>query len=180
MKRVFEFLNNLGLENGLELSDEGLLELKNEAMNMDISLPENRKLLIYNFTETFDPFFLLDWKSSYSEKNIDEDLKNRIDTFVYSVLIKYNNFTNDFDYEIDKGYLEGMDEQTDLSKEQEILEFLSPGWEIRNIFLDNDKRIECSEQTLIDSVKKVVEKRNIINELYDKFPELLRDGIIKE
>lgn len=180
MDGLFKFLKNLGLENGLELTDEGLLELKDEAINMDLNNPENRKLLIYHFTETFDPFFLLDWKSSYPNKDIEEDLKNRIDTFVYSVLINYDDSTQTFEYEIDKEYLEGMNENTNLSNEQEILEYLSSGWGIQNIFLDNDKKVECSEQTLINSVKKIVDERNILNELYEHLPELLRDGVIEE
>ena len=174
------FLEKLGVATALSVEPSDLKQLQKRADDVDINLSVNRYGLISDFFDHFRYICVDPWNHLLQEEKLTEELKQKINYYIESVSVHYDWPHHKFIYGIDKDYLLGLNMNTYFEEETEVLEFLSPGWGISNLFIEEDLRREYAEGRIIEVVKNIVEKKGILNALYDYLPELLKEGIIPE
>lgn len=176
MNKLEQLFYDNGFATQSDLSDLAIEELTDRANETDLSIPENRKDLIEDFSLEVEHFHLDKIENHFPKNNMEESIFDKLEYLIQFVEISYVANKNGFEYYFEENNFKvNYPYNKDFYNENSILKIVSSHWELSSMFMNEDQKKESAKRLLEEKVKTITEQTNFLDELYKKLPEILAE-----
>lgn len=174
MSKLEQLFFDNGFRTESDLTDLAMEELVERANNADLTIPENRKDLIEDFSLEVEHFHLSNIESYFPKNEMDKIIFDKLEYLIQFVEISYVANKNTFDFYFDENNFNvNYPYNKDFYNEESVLKVVSPHWELSSMFMNEGQKKENAKKLLEEKVKTITEQTNFSEELYKHLPEIL-------